>query len=196
VHRRTISMEVFEHDEHFVVVGLLEDQRPFASGKSGPRHLHQMELALVVRRSDLTIVDAEASMVRFPHAECQDIEPAFSDLVGMSVARGYTAAVQARFGRQRGCSHVEFLARALGPVVVQAVTSAAARRAEDGEATELFGDATATPAGPMAFLANTCHVWSEGGIGQQKLHTGWRPGQGEYPAPPLVEIRRRQRADG
>jgi hypothetical protein len=34
--------------------------------------------------------------------------------------------VQERFGRERGRSDLEFLARALGPVVVQAVTSTAA----------------------------------------------------------------------
>ncbi len=71
----------------------------------------------MVRRADMTIVDAAADMQTYPHAECTDIEPSFHDLVGLSVARGYSNAVQQRFGRQRGCSHLEFLARAIGPVV-------------------------------------------------------------------------------
>ena len=29
-------------------------------------------------------------MGRFPHPECPDIEPSFSELIGLSVARGYT----------------------------------------------------------------------------------------------------------
>src|SRR5580658_4670930 len=114
VHRRTIDMEVFERDGHFVVIGTLHDQRPWATGDTGPRHLHRMELAIVVRRADLVIVDAAATMHAFPHAECPTIEDSFSDLVGLSVSRGYTNAVQARFGRERGCSHIEFLARSLG----------------------------------------------------------------------------------
>jgi hypothetical protein len=141
-------------------------------------------LAIVVRRVDLTIVDAVADMQTFPHAECTDIEPKFSELVGLSVARGYTSAVQERFGRQRGCSHLEFLARAIGPAVVQSMTSSAAWQVEHGEA---------YPGGERAltFLANTCHVFIENGPGEQKIATGWRPGMFGYPAPTVAEIRRR-----
>jgi hypothetical protein len=184
VHRRTIDISVFERGDHFAVVGTLHDQRPWASGDFGPRHLHHMELGLVVRRADLVIVDAAASMGTFPHVECPSIEGAFGDLIGLSVSRGYTSAVQERFGRQRGCSHVEFLARALGPVVVQAMTSAGARRIERGEIEEVFGE------GGLPWLINTCHLWAEDGVGMQKLEAGWRPGKGEYPAPTVVEIRR------
>jgi hypothetical protein len=191
VHRRTIALEVFEHDEHFVVVGTLHDQRPWSSGTHGPRDLHFMELALLVRRADMTIVDAAADMRTFPHAECTDIEPRFHELVGLSVARGYTNAVQERFGRERGCSHLEFLARAIGPAVVQAVTSSAARHVER---TGVYPNAGAG----LAFLANTCHVWIEDGPGAQKIALGWRPGLFGYPAASAVEIRRRlqEEADG
>lgn len=182
--RRTIEMQVFERDGYHVVIGTLHDQRPWASGRSGPRDVHQMELGIVVRCADLVIVDAAATMGHFPHPECTSIEGSFSELIGLSVARGYTRAVQDRFGRERGCSHLEFLARALGPVVIQAITAAGARRMERGEADVLTG-------GGMEWLANTCHIWAEDGIGMQKLAADWRPGKGEYPAPSLVEIRRR-----
>ena len=185
IHRRVIDMAVFERDGHHVVIGTLRDTRPWASGTLGPKELHYMELGIVVRRADLVIVDAAADMHTFPHAECTDIEPAFADLIGLSVSRGYTAAVQDRFGRQRGCSHLEFLARALGPVVIQAITSSAARRVElgDGE--------FPSPEGGLAWLSNTCHVWADAGPGPEKVAVGWRPGASEYPAPPVVEIRRR-----
>jgi hypothetical protein len=184
--RRTIDMHVFERDGYHVVIGSLHDQRPWASGQVGPRHVHHMELGIVVRCADLIIVDAAATMDRFPHPECTNIESAFSELIGMSVARGYTRAVQDRFGRQRGCSHLEFLARALGPVVIQAMTAAAARRMEEEGA-----DAVVGTGGGLEWLTNTCHIWSEDGIGMQKLAAQWHPGNGEYPAPSLVEIRRR-----
>jgi hypothetical protein len=181
-------MEVFLRDEHFVVVGTLRDERPWAGGTLGPRVLHSMELGVVVRRADLRIVDAAADMETFPHAECTDIVGSFGDLIGLSVARGYTNAVQERFGRERGCSHLEFLARAIGPVVVQAVTSSAAWRAEKRDGQSPMGE------GAPAFLTNTCHVWAEDGPGQRKLEMGWRPGKLEYPAPPLAEVRRRTAA--
>jgi hypothetical protein len=184
---RTIDMQVFARDGYHVVIGSLHDQRPWATGGVGPRDVHQMELGIVVRLADLVIVDAEAAMGHFPHPECPSITDSFSELIGLSVARGFTRAVQDRFGRQRGCSHLEFLARALGPVVIQSLTAAAARRMENGE---VEGLAEATSG--MEWLTNTCHIWSEDGIGLQKLAAGWKPGNGEYPAPSLVEIRRRQ----
>lgn len=184
VHRRTIEIEVFVRDEHFVVIGTLADVRPWASGTHGPRELHRMELAIVVRRADLTITDAVADMKTFPHAECTDIEPKFSELIGLSVARGYTSAVQERFGRERGCSHLEFLARAIGPAVIQATTSTAAQRFERGE--ESQGAERS-----LMVLANTCHVFIDDGPGAQKIAAGWRPGMFSYPAPRVAEIRRR-----
>jgi hypothetical protein len=185
VHRRTVDVSVFERGDYHVVIGTLHDQRPWASGEHGPRHLHRMELAIVVRRADLVIVDAAATMGTFPHAECPSIEGTFRDLIGLSVSRGYTSAVQARFGRERGCSHLEFLARALGPVVIQAITSSAALRVELGDGEFPIGE------GGLGWLTNTCHLWAADGIGPQKVATGWRPATGEYPAPALVEIRRR-----
>jgi len=173
--------------DHFAVVGTLSDQRPWASGTLGPNELHRMELAVVVRRTDLVVVDAVADMKTFPHAECMAIQPKFGELIGLSVARGYTSAVQERFGRERGCSHLEFLARALGPAVVQAVTSTAAWQVERGE------PYPARERG-LTFLSNTCHVWIEGGEGEKKVATGWRPGMFGYPAPSVSEIRRRMAA--
>ncbi len=191
VHRRTIDVGVFERDGYHVVIGTLHDQRPWASGALGPRHLHRMELGIVVRRSDLIIVDAEATMGTFPHAECPTIESSFSELVGLSVSRGYTSAVQSRFGRERGCSHLEFLARALGPVVIQAISSSASFRVEHGDGQNpLAGGGQG--GGGLTWLANTCHIWAEEGAGPQKVASGWSPAQGEYPAPSVVEIRRRQ----
>ena len=179
-------MEVYRRGGYFAVVGTLHDQRPWAGGAYGPRDLHFMELGLVVRRADMTIVDAAADMTTYPHAECTDIQASFHDLVGLSVARGYTNAVQERFGRQHGCSHLEFLARSLGPVVIQALSALMARRLENG------GDegGVRNESG-VQWLTNTCHLWAEGGIGEQKVAAGWRPAKETYPAPSLVEIRRK-----
>jgi hypothetical protein len=185
VHRRTISVEVYDRGDYFAVVGTLHDERPWAGGDLGPRDVHVMDLGLVVRRPDMRIVDAVADMRTFPHAECTDIEPEFRDLIGLSVARGYSGAVQERFGRERGCSHLEFLARAMGPAVVQGLTSSAAWRVEKGDGQYPMGD------GRLSFLTNTCHVWAEDGPGLQKLAVGWQPGKLEYPAPSLAEVRRR-----
>lgn len=185
-HRRQMHFEVFERGGVFEVVGRLRDDRPWAAGTDLVEHVHDMELRVTVRRADLVITGARAEMHRFPHAECTDIEAAFNGLVGLSVARGYTRAVQERFGRSLGCTHLEVLARAIGPVVVQAVASAAARLRDASRTEAAMADAGTT------WFADSCHVWAtEGpGPGVQKVALGWRPGRGPYPAPRVTELRR------
>jgi len=177
-----MDFEVFEEGGDLVVRGRLRDERPWAEEGSEYGRVHDMTLELTVRRSDLTITAASAHMERFPHAECREIEPAFGALVGLSIARGYNRAVQERFGRSLGCTHLETLARAIGPVVVQAIPSSALRHhGQDGA-----GDALSDGVG---WLADSCHVWASGGPGPTKLALGWRPGTGGYPARSVAELR-------
>jgi Protein of unknown function (DUF2889) len=179
VHRRSIEYEAFDAGDQFVVIGRLRDTRPWADGDGSVATVHDMELRVRVRIEDLTITEARAEMHTFPHAECPGIVQAFADLQGLSVARGYTRAVQTRFGGPKGCTHLEQLARSLGPVVVQAVTSRRAQALSTGALEDLlFG-------GGSPWARDSCHIWAEGGIADQKLAAGWRPGTGPYPAPPL-----------
>ncbi len=190
VHRRRIDLEVFEaSDERFEVVATLRDERPWAEGTETVSRVHDMSLVVEVDRATLTITAATAAMGTFPHAECPEIEPAFAGLVGLSITRGYTRAVQERFGRAKGCTHLEFLARALGPAVMQALPSSALRHPPEER------DARLAASG-LRWLGDTCHVWREGGPGQLKLEAGWRPGEGGYPAPSAVELRARREVGG
>lgn len=183
-HRRTVTIESFETDDGLEVRGRLRDERPWADGHD-IAVLHDMELTIQVDAT-MTITDADARMRSFPHAECPSIEPAFRALVGLPVTRGYTRAVQDALGRARGCSHLEFLARALGPATIQAMASTSRRRGESFVRRE-------NEASPSSWLVNTCHLWGEGGIGAEKMKLGWQPGVTGYPTPSLVTLRRRVR---
>jgi hypothetical protein len=178
VHRRSLEYEVFDEEETLSVVGRLRDTRPWAYAPH-VAVVHDMELRVSVRTDDLTITAAAATMHVFPHTECPGIIGAFGGLVGISVARGYTRQVQERFGGPRGCTHLEQMARSLGPVVIQAVTSRRALAVSRGEADDLLSGAGS----PWAM--DSCHIWATGGLAEQKLAIGWRPGVGPYPAPPL-----------
>jgi Protein of unknown function (DUF2889) len=184
LHRRSIEYEAFDAGESLLVVGRLRDSRPWAEGGHSIANVHDMELRVTVRISDMTITEASANMHSFPHAECPGIVQAFKDLAGLSVARGYTRAVQTRFGGPRGCTHLEQLARSIGPVVVQAVTSRRAQAVSLGLSPELLS------AGASPWARDSCHVWAEGGVADQKLAAGWRPGIGPYPSLPVEEIRK------
>lgn len=185
-HSRRIEFDSYERGNDLLVVGHLRDDRPWAAGGAQPEHVHDMVLEVTVRRPELVIVTARAEMRRFPHAECPEIETAFRELVGLRVGRGYTREVQARFGRQLGCTHLELLARLIGPVVIQSLPSSALRTRPG----EDVGSALAEAGG--GWFADSCHVWaSEGpGPGMQKLALGWRPGSTAYPAPSAVALRR------
>lgn len=183
VHRRVIEFEAYEEDGALAVTGRLRDERPWATEREDQVDLlHDMRLEVTVRTGDLVITDARAVMDRFPHAECPGITAAFGDLVGLRVGQGYTRAVQERFGGALGCTHLEQLARIMGPVVIQAVTSTRARNRD-------WAHLDASPgARPSLFPRNTCHVWVDGGPAEQKLAVGWRPGMSGYPAPPVEVV--------
>jgi len=180
-----VEVEAFDEGEEIGVVARLRDLRPSAEG-IGREVVHDMQLDLTVRRSDLVITSAAATMHAFPHAECPRIEAAFGGLVGLSIGRGYTKAVSERFVGVAGCSHIEHLARVVGPAVVQAVASGITAQLRVLPPTE-------RPPGGAPWLRNTCHIWAEGGVGEQKLALGGFPSdRTEYPVPPLEVLRKRR----
>lgn len=187
-HRRTITIESFDTDDGLVMRGHLVDERPWMEAADQTRVLHSMHLDLTIDPATMEITDAFAQMTANPHEECRTIEPAFRALVGLSVTRGYNRAVQERLGRERGCSHLEFLARAMGPAAVQASASTRRRRGENFVSAEGSTE-------PSAWLVNTCHLWGAGGVGAEKMKLGWRPGVVRYPTPSLVTLRRERAAE-
>jgi hypothetical protein len=185
VHRRVIEFEAYEEEGALAVIGRLRDERPWAADREDQVEvLHDMCLEVTVDGAELEITEARAVMERFPHAECPAITAKFGELVGLRVGQGYTRAVQERFAGALGCTHLEQLARIMGPVVIQAVTSTRAK-ARDWAHLD-----TAPAARPSLFPRNTCHVWVDGGPAEQKLAAGWRPGITGYPAPPVEVVLR------
>ncbi len=192
LHRRTIAFEAFDEGDEVLVIGRLRDQRPWAADvDGGAEEVHDMELRVRVRLSDLTISVCEADMHTFPHTECPAIAPAFRGLVGLRVTRGFTRAVQSLVAGPNGCTHLDQLARGIGPVVVQTITSRRARAMREGQADELLTDRSNAP-----WAGDSCHVWAAGGVAEQKLAAGWRPGRGPYPAPALEDVLSSSDGDG
>jgi len=177
----TVSVQ-HEGDQALLLRGRLTDERP----AMGTVHvIHDMHLDLTVRLTDSVIVAADARMESFPHAECPFITPAFGNLVGMSVARGYSSSLRQALGGVSGCAHLYELARAMGAALLQGRAAFTSARNENAGAQNLL------PASALLALRGTCHVWAPSRVGEQKLAAGWRPSSTEYPAPPLAEIRSR-----
>lgn len=179
LHRRTIQVDSYDEGDTLRVVGRLRDERPWHDTRSV---LHDMELRLRVEVAGLRIVGAEAQMHAFPHEECPFVAPKFAELVGLSIARGFTRALRESFAGVSGCQHLHELARVTGPAVFQAATSRRARlRLEHGVGV--------APDELARTMTGTCHIWSPGGPGPTKLELGWRPGSATYPAPSVERLR-------
>jgi Protein of unknown function (DUF2889) len=187
LHIRSIEYQAFDAGDSLTIVGRLRDSRPWAVDHHAHavERVHDMELRVTVRLGDLVITESDAVMHTFPHTECPGIVPAFRALAGLHIGRGYTRKVQEAFGGPRGCTHLEQLARSLGPVVIQAMMSKRTQSAPDSE--------SGSPGGAVPLPRNSCHVWAEGGVAERKIAAGWRPGSGPYPAPPVEAIESERR---
>ena len=176
VHRRSIIMDSYPLDEdHFTVEGRLTDQIPWA--EPGQQRIHDMTLRVTVHLPDLVITAADAGMNSFPHSECPLIAPAFAQLAGISVRRGFTRELRQRLGGVSGCSHLGELARAIGPAVVRTASErmAYARRGKPVDASS----------GPVPLPLGSCHIWATDGAGPRKIEAGWVPGSVDRPVPAL-----------
>lgn len=155
LHTRTIRMDAVRvNDAELEVAGHLVDDRPepedWFGVPAGPV-IHDMRVTLRVRHPDLVITAASATMRARPYTICTDAVAPLQRLVGLSVTRGFTRAVNERLGRANGCAHLTALVHALGPVVRQAAGVA-------------FPGPRPTPeAASDPWFVNTCHAWREDG---------------------------------
>jgi hypothetical protein len=95
-------------------VTLASGQRP------GGTFLHNLSLRITINR-DLTIVDAEAASDAVPYpGYCDQIGPAYKQLIGLNLMRGFRHAVKERLAGVLGCTHLTELAQILPTAAVQA----------------------------------------------------------------------------
>jgi hypothetical protein len=177
---RTIRVEATRSgDDEILIAASLVDERPRGGprwfGADPPSVIHDMRLAVRVRRRDLVITGVEGDMPTHPYRICPEALPALSRLVDVSVAHGFTRAVNERLGRQNGCAHFTALVHAMAPVVKQA--AGALEQSED----DLAGQ-TANP-----WFVNTCQAWRENGPLHRLISAGDEAGlrgMSAYPPPP------------
>jgi hypothetical protein len=184
-HRRSVVTEVLPSDDPTTVdvVGRLRDERPWADHPLDLPLVHDLELVLTVSLTDFCVRAARVGFHTYPHAECVQIEAAHQALVGAQVGRGWNTAVRERLGGPSGCTHLREIARQMGPVMMQAAFSARVRARRESGAAEV-DDPQARALLPL--IADTCHVWAVGGVAEQKLERGWRPGTTLAPIPPVA----------
>lgn len=175
IHQRAYTTEAFDvGDGKMQVVGRLIDTKPQGLGLADgePLTIHDMEIALTIEAATFKIEAVETTMHVHPYDQCPGILSSYDQLVGESIARGYSRKIKDLFGGPNGCSHVGALLIAMGPVAIQASWSY-------HELDEPIIDPNEVDLGhietQLRMNTNTCHIWSSDGTQIAMLERGERP---------------------
>lgn len=138
LHRREIFCEGYERDDGlWDIEGQLLDTRsfelPMPFGEVLPpfQPLHQMGLRITVD-SESVIREVTALLEHGPAPECKDIAVAYEQLVGLSIASGFSAKVRTLFAGRSGCTHMTDLLGPLATTAMQTLWAAQIRNKATG----------------------------------------------------------------
>lgn len=190
IHQRTYETEAFAEDDGTMrIVGRLIDTKPQGLGTPDgePIVIHDMTVELVVDPDGFVIRDIDATMQVHPYDECRSILDSYRQLIGVSIARGYSRQVKDLFGGPGGCSHVGALLIALGPVAIQASWGLARLHDDPADWAGLEFDPEDAER-QLRFNENTCHVWRTDGTQVAALRLGKKPLRPGWETDRLIEL--------
>jgi hypothetical protein len=175
IHERAYVVRSYRKgDDQMVLRGAVRDQKPpglYIADDPEPLTVHHMILDLTVSVQSLVITEATAQLATHPHGSCPNIEPKYKELVGLSIARGFTHKVRELFGGPRGCTHTTALLQAMAPVAIQSMWSFRMAQAHAEGNTSPFADPERREIA-IGLNLNTCHVWAEDGEQVASLRRG------------------------
>lgn len=188
IHTRHYEVRAWKIDDTSMLLrGAVRDTKPpglYIEQDPDRITIHHMVVELTVSYPMLEITDANVVFETHPHSYCPTIADHYQQLIGLSIARGFTHRVRELFGGPRGCTHTTALLQAMAPVAVQCTWSMRVAKARE------LGDPVRTPMTPeqregfFAANLNTCHVWADDGEHVAALR------RGEMPEPPMQVTRR------
>ncbi len=174
IHQRSYETEAFAEDDGTMrVVGRLVDTKPQGLGlvDGEPLVIHDMVVEMIVAGDTFEILDISTTMHVHPYGQCTKVLDSYRQLVGVSIARGYSRKVRELFGGPMGCSHIGALLTALGPVAIQASWGLNRLHDDPAEWSQLDID-PADAERRLRMNTNTCHVWSAEGEQIARLNRG------------------------
>lgn len=125
-HTRTIQVEAFARDD-----GLWDLEARITDTKTSPialeagmlpagAALHDLSIRVTINRK-FDILDVAASSDAVPYrGHCDTIGPAYDQLVGLNLVKGFRFALLGRMGGTAGCTHLSELATVLPTAAIQA----------------------------------------------------------------------------
>ncbi len=201
IHERTYTVRSYREAANVLRIrGMVNDVKPpgiYFPDDPEPLDVHQMVVDLFLDFPSLEITRADVVMEVTPHRSCVSIEPDYQQLVGLSIARGFSRKIKDLFGGPKGCTHIGALLQAMAPVAIQSMWS---MQAIDDDGTPVgignrvssFESADDPEAAEEArkrafgFNVNTCHIWDAEGEQVAQLRAG------QELDPPLWAVERLQ----
>jgi hypothetical protein len=191
LHERQYQVRAWRIDDDSILLrGAVMDLRPggpiarrlAAAGGSDdgrPLTMHHMIVDLTVGFPDLTINQVDVRFEANPQPGCPSISAHYRELIGISIARGFTHKVRELFGGPRGCTHTTALLQAMGPVAVQCFFpmrgAGPGRNKATTPARPPDPSQVQSAMGESSFMKGTCHVWAEDGDIWQGIQMGRIP---------------------
>lgn len=161
IHNRNLDISSYIiDDKHILIKGEFKEKNLITvyekSGEPiGPNVFHHMQIQLLVKISELKIVDIHAKIPGAPHDNiCREMENSLDKIKGLNIAPGFTAKVKKIAGGIKGCVHLTTLLLSMAPAALQAYWIFGARDKQKSENSDFdIGE----------YLINTCWAWRKDG---------------------------------
>lgn len=134
LHKRHFAFEGYlRSDGHYDIEGRMTDRKTYAFPNDfrgeieADEPLHDMRVRVTID-GEFHILDIVAETAAGPFEICPAITPAFADLKGARIGRGWGALLKEKFGGVQGCTHHVELLRTLATVAFQTVYGEQQRR--------------------------------------------------------------------
>ena len=129
LHERKVVYQGFQRDDGLVdieaqMTDIKDHDAMLASGtRATGQPIHDMNIRVTVdRKFNVVEVVASSDAVPYPGG-CEPITPAYQQLVGLNLIKGFRHQVTARLGSIHGCSHLTELTFGLPTAAIQTFAS-------------------------------------------------------------------------
>ncbi|MBC2703525.1 DUF2889 domain-containing protein [Desulfobacula sp.] len=161
IHNRNLDISSYIVDgEHILITGEFKEKNLITVyERSGepiePNVFHHMQIQLLVKISELKIVDIHAKIPCAPHDNvCREMENSLDKIKGLNIAPGFTSKVKKIAGGIKGCVHLTTLLLSMAPAALQGYWIFGARDKDRIENSEFdIGK----------YLIDTCWAWRRSG---------------------------------
>ena len=169
-HTRAIEVQAYARDDGLWdldarIRDIKQRDIKLASGvRAGGDPVHDLKLRITIDR-ELNIVDAEAASDAVPYpGYCDIIGPAYKQLVGLSLMKGFRLGLKERLSGVLGCTHLTELAQVLPTAAIQAYANDVIKT-RDGAGDDLLPN--------RPFQIDKCHGLRADGPAVARYYPRW-----------------------